>query len=89
MLDRILPLLLLAGILGILYRAFLHSPRTPPSGKNHEESVTNYSDAHGRFPINVLAQLKRSCGPISGTSPLLQNPPIITHSVVRERYAPA
>ena len=38
MLDRILPLLLLAGILAILYRAFLHSPRTPPSGKNHEES---------------------------------------------------
>jgi len=47
--DWILPLLLMAVVLAILYRAFLHSPPAPPSGRNHEEGVTNYWDAHGRF----------------------------------------
>ncbi|MGM4918770.1 hypothetical protein [Tardiphaga sp. 813_E8_N1_3] len=44
--DWILPLLLLIGILAVLYRAFLHTPRAPPSGRNHEEGVTNYWDVH-------------------------------------------
>ena len=47
--DWVMPLLPLIAMLAIFYRAFLHTPRAPPSGKNHEESVTNYWDSRGRL----------------------------------------
>ena len=47
--DWILPLLLLIGILAFLYRAFLHTPRAPPSGRNHQEGVDTYRDSHGQL----------------------------------------
>jgi hypothetical protein len=39
-----LPLLLLIGVLAFLYRAFLHTSRAPPSGRDHDEGVTIYRD---------------------------------------------
>ncbi|WP_445488763.1 hypothetical protein [Rhodopseudomonas sp. RCAM05734] len=47
--DWIIPTLLLIGVLVILYRAFLHTPRAPPSGNDHEVGATNYWDSRGRF----------------------------------------
>ncbi|WP_371420507.1 hypothetical protein [Tardiphaga sp.] len=44
--DWILPLLLIMAIVAFLYRAFLPTPRAPPSGSNHDEGVTNYRDVH-------------------------------------------
>jgi hypothetical protein len=47
--DWMLVLLIAVGFLAIMYRAFLHTPRAPPSGNDHEVGVTNYLDARGRF----------------------------------------
>lgn len=44
--DGILPLLLVIAIVAFLYRAFLHTPRAPPSGRNHEEGVTHCWNVH-------------------------------------------